>query len=224
MPDEFNISKADYEKQLMRGVSLSGQSREHFIRWRIRITKYLLKESPKRILDFGCGEGASYPFLKEAFPDARVEGYEPSEQLVSAAKALYEGRGGLFTSKLEQIKADQFDVVYTNGVFHHIKPEDRSEVLKKIRKALTSKGNLAFWENNPWHLGTRIVMSRIPFDREARTITPACGKNLLKESGFKDMRVISAFHLPFLEKIPWSTYKWIILNRLGAQYLILASK
>lgn len=224
MPNEFNISKADYEKQLMRGVCLSGQSREHFIRWRIRLTKHLLKESPKRILDFGCGEGASYPLLKEAFADACVEGYEPSEQLVSTAKALYGGQGGLFTSKIEKVKADQYDLVYTNGVFHHIKPEDRAEQLKRIQKALTSNGILAFWENNPWHIGTRIVMSRIPFDRDAQIISPACGEKLLKTIGFKRLKIISAFHFPFLEKISWSIYKWIILNKLGAQYLILASK
>ena len=150
MPDEFNISKADYEKQLMRGVSLSGQSREHFIRWRIRLTKHLLEESPKRILDFGCGEGASYPFLKEAFPEARVEGYEPSERLASTAKTLYGGQGGLFTSKLEQIKAGQYELVYANGVFHHIKPKDRAEILKKSRKPLHRK---AFWPFGKTTLG-----------------------------------------------------------------------
>lgn len=111
MAKEFAISKAEYEKQLMRGVSLSGQSREHFIRWRIRLIKHLLEESPKRILDFGCGEGASYPFLKEAFPEALVEGYEPSGELVSVAKALYGRQGALFMSKLEEINTDQYDLV-----------------------------------------------------------------------------------------------------------------
>lgn len=224
MPNEFNISKADYEKQLMRGVCLSGQSREHFIRWRIRLIKHLLKESPKRILDFGCGEGASYPFLKEAFPEALVEGYEPSGELVSVAKALYGRQGALFMSKLEKINTNQYDLVYTNGVFHHIKPEDRAEILKKIRKALTSKGILAFWENNPWHLGTRIVMSRIPFDRDAQTISPACGESLLKGHGFKILKKISAFHFPYLEKLPFKFYKNLIHNSLGAQYLLLCYK
>ena len=224
MAREFAISKEEYEKQLMRGVSLSGQSREHFIRWRIRLTKHLLKESPKRILDFGCGEGASYPFLKEAFPGALVDGYEPSEELVSIAKALYGRQDALFISKLEQTKANQYDLVYTNGVFHHIKPEDRPEILKRIQKALTSKGILAFWENNPWHLGTRLVMSRIPFDREAKTIPPNCGEKLLKKQGFKLLKKISAFHLPFLEKLPFHIYKKLINNTLGAQYLLLCRK
>jgi len=208
----------------MRGVSLSGQSREHFIRWRIRITKHLLKESPKRILDFGCGEGASYPFLKEAFPEALVEGYEPSRELVSVAKALYGRQGALFMSKLEEINTNQYDLVYTNGVFHHIKPENRPAILKQIWKALTKKGILAFWENNPWHIGTRIVMSRIPFDKEAQTISPRKGRQILKNSGFKCLFSVSAFHLPFLEKIPWRIYVGLLRNQLGAQYLLLVRK
>lgn len=224
MAKEFAISKAEYEKQLMRGVSLSGQSREHFIRWRIKITKHLLKKLPKRILDFGCGEGASYPFLKEAFPESWVDGYEPSEQLARTAKGLYGGQRELFMSKLADIKVSQYDLVYTNGVFHHIKPEIRPEVLKRIRDALASEGNLAFWENNPWHIGTRLVMSRIPFDREAQTISPSEGKKILKNSGFKCLFSVSAFHLPFLEKVPWRIYSGLLRNQLGAQYLLLVGK
>ena len=153
-----------------------------------------------------------------------VEGYEPSQQLANAAKAIHGGKGRLLMSKIEEIKTEHYDLVYTNGVFHHIKPENRPRILKQIQRALKPKGILAFWENNPWHIGTKIVMSRIPFDREAQTISPSCGKKLLKKQGFKLEKKISAFHIPFLEKLPFSIYKKVINNTLGAQYLLLCSK
>ena len=65
-------------------------------------------------------------------------------------------------------------------------------------------------------------MSRIPFDRDAQTISPTKAEKLIRSAGFKVTRLISAFHLPFLEKLPWPFYQKFLFNRLGAQYLIIA--
>jgi len=56
--------------------------------------------------------------------------------------------------------------------------------LKNILGALKPGGLFAFWENNPWNPGTRIVMSRIPFDRDAEIISPPAAKRLLRRAGF----------------------------------------
>ena len=42
--------------------------------------------------------------------------------------------------------------------------------------ALLTGGVLALFENNPWNPGTRLVMKRIPFDRNAQTISPRAGR------------------------------------------------
>jgi len=221
---EFELTREEYEKQLMRGVSLSGQNRDYFIRWRIKITKSLLTEEPKRILDFGCGEGASFPFFKNAFSGAEYAGFEPSNRLIESAKKNYQQMGAKFCAAWDEITKDGFDLIYTNGVFHHIKPEERLETLIRIRNVMNQKGKIALWENNPWHPGTRLVMSRIVFDRDAQTISPSEAKHLIRSAGFEVTRLISAFHLPFLEKLPWLLYQKILFNRFGAQYLILAEK
>ncbi len=44
---------------------------------------------------------------------------------------------------------------------------DRSRALDYTYQALKPGGYFAFWENNPWSLGARYLMSRIPFDRDA---------------------------------------------------------
>ena len=36
-----------------------------------------------------------------------------------------------------------------------------------VRQGLRPGGVFALWENNPWNPGTRLVMRRIPFDRNA---------------------------------------------------------
>ena len=45
--------------------------------------------------------------------------------------------------------------------------------LRCIRRLLRPNGIFALWENNPWNPGTRLVMRRIPFDRDASLLTPA---------------------------------------------------
>ena len=52
-------------------------------------------------------------------------------------------------------------------------PARRARRRRRARSgdALRPGGLFAFWENNPWNPGTRLVMSRIPFDRDAITLS-----------------------------------------------------
>ena len=61
----------------------------------------------------------------------------------------------------------------------------------------TSAGRLlAFWENNPWNPGTRYVMSRIPFDRDAVTLTAPEARRMLSAGGFEMLRMDFLFIFP----------------------------
>jgi hypothetical protein len=62
---------------------------------------------------------------------------------------------------------EPFDLCYINGVFHHIHAGERQQTLLMIRELLTQGAHLALFENNPWNPGTRMVMRRIPVDRDA---------------------------------------------------------
>src|SRR6059036_11455 len=44
---------------------------------------------------------------------------------------------------------------------------------------------ISFWENNPWNPGTRLVMSRIPFDRDAVPLSPPEVRRLVLTAGFR---------------------------------------
>ena len=45
------------------------------------------------------------------------------------------------------------DLVYCNGVFHHIPPQDRAAAVAYVAHTLRPGGLWAFWENNPWNPG-----------------------------------------------------------------------
>ncbi len=116
------------------------------------------------------------------------------------------------------------DVAYCNGVFHHIPPYERGEAVQYVYHSLRKGGLFALFETNPWPPGTRYVMSRIPFDRDAVTLSPREGRRLLMAGGFVVVRTDFLFYFP-------RALKWLrpleVLGRkvpLGSQYLVLGRK
>jgi hypothetical protein len=86
--------------------------------------------------------------------------------------------------------------VYINGVFHHILPNEGQQTLMMIRELLEPGGHLALFENNPWNPGTRMVMRRIPFDRDAMPLSFLEASRRIKAAGFKVCATRFLFYIP----------------------------
>jgi SAM-dependent methyltransferase len=222
----FDLGK-QYDEMLNRGIRLSGEDKRFFIAGRIQVLKRQLPPSfsPRCILDFGCGIGDTTRFLAGAFPGAEVVGVDISERALAYAEETCGSPGISFCPVQAFSATDAFDLCHVNGVFHHIQPQERRGVVEMIRKALVPSGLFALFENNPWNLGTRLVMSRIPFDRDARPLNHLETRHLLREGGFAycaPTRFLFYFPRPlaFLR----FTESWLARLPLGAQYYILAVK
>ena len=115
-----------------------------------------------------------------------------------------------------------FDLCYVNGVFHHIESERRPTALAGIRRALRPAGCLALFENNPWNPAARLVMTRIPFDREARTFSPVAARRMLTQAQFTVAQSWSLFYFPrplmFLRPLEGV----LAMLPFGAQYCVLS--
>jgi trans-aconitate methyltransferase len=120
--------------------------------------------------------------------------------------------------------AQEFDLAYCNGVFHHIEPDHRLDALRYVHRSLAKNGHFAFWENNPWNPGTRLVMRRVPFDRNARLLSPPHARQLLTRAGFDVLRTDFIFFFPrllaALRRFESRLTRWPI----GAQYVVLCRK
>jgi SAM-dependent methyltransferase len=116
------------------------------------------------------------------------------------------------------------DLAYCNGVFHHILPAQRAEALSLVHGALRGGGLFSFWENNPWSLATRYVMSRCAFDRDAILLSPPEARTLLKEGGFEILRTDFRFIFPRSLRALRKIEDWIYRTPLGTQYQILCRK
>ncbi|HYV07784.1 MAG TPA: methyltransferase [Blastocatellia bacterium] len=223
----FDEYAGDYEHALNKGVSLSGESPDYFAGKRVEYTARWLHAlrtpPPRRVADFGCGVGNSIPHFRRHFPQAELLGMDVSAASIDRAREVH-GDSSRFLVLNEASGTAESELVYCNGVFHHIAPRDREAWAARVREMLAPGGYFALWENNPWNPGTRMVMRRIPFDRDAVPLAPGESRAMLAGAGFEIVGTRFRFYFPnmlsgfrrlerFGERLP-----------LGAQYCVLARK
>lgn len=224
---EFDAYAGDYNAALDRGLSVSGEDKSYFARGRVTWLADCLRQlqkQPKSVMDYGCGTGAAVPFFFDLIGVDFVFGTDISPKSLEVARQTYGSERTQFLLFDEYQPSGEIDLAFCNGVFHHIPPDKRTVAVDYVYRALRLGGLFAFWENNPWNLGTRYVMSRIPFDRDAITLTPPEARRLLRAGGFEILRTDFLFIFPRM--LRW--FRWIepLVSRLpcGSQYQILCCK
>jgi trans-aconitate methyltransferase len=224
---QFDRHAETYDEDLNRALSVTGEEKRFFAERRIAFLAKCLKkwgESPRSAVDYGCGTGDTLPLLKEFLGLELVIGLDVSMKSLEIAKSSHKNEAYTFAELGAYTPDAGIDLVYTNGVFHHIPARDRSGAIAYIHSCLRPKGIFAFCENNPLNPGTRYVMSQCSFDHDAIRIRAGAAKKLVEESGFQVLAVdylfffpkfLSAFRdlEPYLTKVPF-----------GAQYQILCRK
>lgn len=224
---EFDKYADDYLDALQQGLKYSGEDATYFAMARVRWLARRLEQlrcAPCSLLDFGCGTGATTPFFLSTLHVVEVTGIDASHRLLEVASREHGSERATFVSRDDYEPNGRVDIAFCNGVFHHIPPSERAAALDFVSRALRPGGLFAFWENNPWNPGTRLVMSRIPFDRDAITIAPTEARRLLRGAGFEILRSDSLFFFPRMLRWLRPFERWFVGVPLGAQYLVLARK
>lgn len=223
----FDVYAADYDGALQRGLSVSGEDKLFFARGRIAWLArrlHALAFSPRSVVDFGCGTGASIPLLFELLGVESVTGVDVSRQSLNVAQSQVDRATTRFFLPEEYAPAGDVDLVFCNGVFHHIPPAERAATIHYLHDALQPGGIFAFWENNPFNPGTRYVMSRIPFDRDALCLTGREACTLLAAGGFEILSLDYQFIFPRVLRFLRPLEQWLSRLPLGAQYQVLCRK
>lgn len=224
---EFDQFAESYDEAINKGLAVSGEKKEYFARGRVDLLKQRLAAInfvPETILDFGCGTGAAVPFLRTLPGVKSIYGVEVSSKSIEVARKLNPFPEVRFSLIKEFARDAQIDLAYCNGVFHHIPLAERDEAVQFVHKSLRPGGLFCLWENNPWNPGTRLVMSRIPFDRDAITLTPPETRDLLLRNSFEIVSRDFAFYFPASLKFARPLEPLLVKFPLGAQYSFLARK
>jgi len=110
----------------------------------------------KRLLDFGCGTGASTLCMAALFPKTEVVGVELSQTNIEMARKVLAARGLSNCSFLVSPDGNslptgtgKFDFVMLSAVYEHLLPDERRQVMPLIWSSLNS-GGILFINQTPY--------------------------------------------------------------------------
>ena len=224
---EFDEFAVDYDAELNKGLSLTGESKEYFAEGRMRWIRRRFEKldfTPRTALDFGCGTGSSTPYFFDLLGLQSLTGVDPSEDSLEVARAAYPEYTVEFLPPASFSGPGSLDLAFCNGVFHHIPIAERAAAVRFVFDALRPGGYFAFWENNAWNPATRYVMSKVPFDRDAILLFPHGARRLLREGGFEVVGTDYLFVFPGALAALRPVEPLVCKLPLGGQYLVLARK
>jgi len=224
---EFDQFADTYDDDLNQALSVSGENKDYFARTRVQWLHKRLRdigEKPIAAMDYGCGIGDTTVLLHGQLGLNQTVGLDVSSRSVELARQKHGSPQRNFDTFDHYTPTANVDLVYCNGVFHHIPIAERAACLGFIRDSLRPGGVFAWWENNPWNPGTRYVMSKCVFDREAVTVSPTEAVSLVQGQGFNILRRDFLFFYPRFLKALRFTEPWMTRIPMGAQYLVLCQK
>jgi SAM-dependent methyltransferase len=223
----FDYYASGYHSVLNRALAPSGEAAQYFARkriWWLHNKLQGIEFTPATVLDYGCGTGGSVPFLREILHPSRILGVDISPESLFYARKAYEEESIKFENCQDFFAPSEFQLAFSNGVFHHIAPAQRPAALRYIHDSLVPGGVFAFWENNPWNPATRYIMGQCEFDKEALPISPVETRKLLRSNGFEVLHTSSHFYFPRALKWLRGLEPALVYLPLGAQYVVLARK
>ena len=223
----FDQYSESYDDDLNSALAITGEDKEHFAQGRIAWLCRCLREmglQPQRAMDYGCGIGSTVPLLLKSLGLREIVAVDVSSRSLATAREKHNSASVRYATTAQYQPQGMLDLAYCNGVFHHIPKLGRPEALEYVRESLKSGGLFAFWENNPWSLATRYVMSRCTFDKDAQTLSMLEAKRLLRRSGFVIVRYDFLFIFPKFLKALRPVEPLFCKLALGAQFQILARK
>jgi len=221
----FDLYARAYDRDLRRGLRLAGEEPDWFARQRVAIvSEYLFAAGAavETILEFGCGVGNHIPFLRRAFPHSRIVGVDVSDDSLEVAADRHAYTNVRFCTPDEFREEKAVDLVYVNGVFHHIPVEQHPGWLRHFHRILRPRGTLAVFDNNPFSLPARWVMKRIPFDQGAVMVNPYRFSKRMAACGFGPVRRRFYFIFPHRLRFLRPAEPLLAALPLGAQYALFA--
>jgi ubiquinone/menaquinone biosynthesis C-methylase UbiE len=230
MPSEFDQYVGSYKDIINQRAAITGERFEDFIELRVRLFDAdriaVGSPAPRAILDFGCGIGATAEILRRRFPGARLQGVDSSLESIRAAESLQVPEATFCLSEGASLPfADRaFDLIYSNGTFHHIDHALHPAILRELARVLSPGGLLYVFENNPFNPVMMHGMRTNPFDAGTKTLRPRYLQRLVRDSGLTAERPRFYYFFPkALRALRW-TEPYLRRVPVGAQYYVRGRK
>ena len=101
----------------------------------------LLLDSPKEILDIGCGIGNVEQIIIKRSPKVNITCVEISSEMLEVAKQKLSPEIKLVNKDILDYKSEmKFDAIFSNLAIHNLSLNDKRVLLKKIKEWLKPNG------------------------------------------------------------------------------------
>ncbi|OHB72172.1 MAG: hypothetical protein A2W17_00910 [Planctomycetes bacterium RBG_16_41_13] len=218
----FDKDAYRYREMLKSAVSFFGVEEPFFDYYKVYCLKRWITDCDESydILDFGCGIGKLTAILAKTFQKSSIYGYDISCASLSVAREASATINNVyFVSDLNGGK--RYDFIIAANVFHHIKVEEHSAVLFKMKMLLNNNGKICIFEHNPLNLLTQYIVKRFPFDVDAKLIWRHV---FIKKVLLNELKVFAKEYILFF---PWRVdlfrkiERFLVHIPLGAQYMLI---
>jgi SAM-dependent methyltransferase len=128
------------------------------------IAEMVRPRAGERVLDIGCGVGASVRYLPAG---VRYVGIDISEAYIARARTDYADRGDFFCVDVGAARAEtlgQFDLAFSFGVLHHLSDEMVGRVIELVRKVVRPGGR--FVTIDPCYVAGQNAIAKLIIDND----------------------------------------------------------
>lgn len=224
---EFDRFADEYEHQHSRNIRASGEQPEFFARYKVQdVARLCAGHTPRRILDFGAGVGASVPHWREAFPRSSLTCLDVSSRSLEIAQRRYPGAADYtaFDGHRIPFAESTFDLAFAACVFHHIDVASQVPMLSELRRVMTDEARLVVFEHNPLNPLTRHAVNTCPFDENAVLLRAGVLRERLHAAGFSRVSLAYRVFFPGALRALRPLERLLTRMPLGAQYRLEARR
>lgn len=124
-------------------------------------------QTPKRIVDLGCGPGNSTTVLASRYPGAHLTGMDSSPDMIEKARAALPHAEFSVEDLMTYTPPHAVDLFFSNAVLHWIRRDERIALIKRLIETQPSGGVFAFQVpdnlSEPTHVLMREVAAQGPW-------------------------------------------------------------
>ncbi|MHB8762511.1 MAG: methyltransferase domain-containing protein [Coriobacteriia bacterium] len=115
---------------------------DHRTRPAFELVSHVRVDSPKTVIDLGCGPGNSTQVIRERWPGAMVLGLDSSPGMISAARESYPDHEWALGDIGAWSSEQTFDVVFSNAALQWV--PDHARLIPRLFRQVAQGGALAF--------------------------------------------------------------------------------
>lgn len=99
-------------------------------------------DSPKMVIDLGCGPGNSTQVLRQRWPAARVYGLDSSPEMIASARRSYPDQEWMLGRIEDWSACERHDIVFSNAALQWVR--DHAALTARLFGQVATGGALAF--------------------------------------------------------------------------------